>query len=217
MPLVVDDHGDVGVALPVAGLVHADRGQPVERRRHRRLQPIGDPAGDVAGRPPCHMKETADRLLVRDAHQPRALRLEIPGEPTSRLRRHDHTALGAVHARHVGYQLDPEAAEVLMPPTPPAAATVIAMPAPTAPGASEHARTRAHPDLEHGHGAQGRIDDARILDHHVFDVEKLFEYPVHRALFGYMFFLVDEHPTQKALFTYPRNSSATNHHPRKQQ
>ncbi len=68
-----------------------------------------------------------------------------------------------------------------------------------------------------GTGRRGRIDDARILDHHVFDVEKLFEYPVHRALFGYMFFLVDEHPTQKALFTYPRNSSATNHHPRKQQ
>ena len=35
--------------------------------------------GDVAGRPPRHVQETADRLPVRDRHQPRALRLEIPG------------------------------------------------------------------------------------------------------------------------------------------
>lgn len=32
MPLVVDDHGQVRVALAVAGLVHADRVQAVERR-----------------------------------------------------------------------------------------------------------------------------------------------------------------------------------------
>ena len=34
-PLVVDDHGQVRVALPVAGLVHADRVQAVKRRGHR--------------------------------------------------------------------------------------------------------------------------------------------------------------------------------------
>ena len=191
MPLVVDDHGQVRVALAVAGLVHPDRVQAVERRRHRRLQPSGDPAGDVAGRPPRHMKETADRLLVRDAHQPCALRLEIPGEPAARLRprhhRHDHTALGAVHARHGGDQLDPKAAEILMTPAPHAAALVIPAAPPAASRASERALARAHADLEHGFGTQWGVDDPHVLDHHVFDVEKLVEYAVHQALFGCCF------------------------------
>ena len=111
---MVDDHGDVRVALAMAGLVHADRVQAVERRRHRRLDAFRDPTGDGAGGPPRHMKETADRLLVRDRHQPRALRLEIPGEPAARFRpRHggDHDAAPrAVHARHGGDQFDAPAA-----------------------------------------------------------------------------------------------------------
>lgn len=52
------------------------------------------------------MRETADRLLVRDAHRPRALRLEVAREPAARLGpRHpgDHDpALRAIHPRHVG-------------------------------------------------------------------------------------------------------------------
>lgn len=100
MPLVVDDDGQIRVALPVAGLVHADGVQPVERRGRRGLQPAGDPAGDLAGGPPRHVQETAHGLLVGDGHQPRALRLEVPGEPASRLcPRHggDHDAAsGAV-------------------------------------------------------------------------------------------------------------------------
>ena len=178
-PLVVDDDGDVRVALAVAGLVHANRVQPVERRAHRGLQPAGDPAGDLARGPPRHVQETAHGPLVGDGHQPRALRLEVPREPASRLRpRHgrDHDAAsGAVHARHHGDQLDPPAAEILVTPTPDAAATVIAAPAPAAPRAPEHARTRAHPHLEHGLWAHGTIDDANILDDHAFDVEKTFE------------------------------------------
>ena len=83
MPLVVDDHGQVRVALAVAGLVHADRVQAVERRGHRRLDAFRDPMGDGAGGPPRHMKETADRLPVRDRHQPRALRLEIAPAPAA--------------------------------------------------------------------------------------------------------------------------------------
>ena len=50
MPLVVDDHGQVCVALAVAGLVHADRVQSVERRRNRRLGAFRDPMGDGARR-----------------------------------------------------------------------------------------------------------------------------------------------------------------------
>ena len=83
MPLVVDDHGQIRVALPVAGPVHADRGESVERRGHRRLDAFRDPTGDGAGGPPRHMKETADRLPVRDRHQPRALRLEIAPAPAA--------------------------------------------------------------------------------------------------------------------------------------
>ena len=44
---VVDDHGDARVAFAVAGLVHADRREAAERRRHRRFQPFGDPMGGV--------------------------------------------------------------------------------------------------------------------------------------------------------------------------
>ena len=66
------------------------------------------------------MRETADCLLVRDAHRPRALRLEVAREPAARLgpRHHrDHDpALRAIHPRHVGDQFDPPAAEILAPP-----------------------------------------------------------------------------------------------------
>ena len=71
-----------------------------------------------------------------------------------------------------------------MPPTARAAALVITVPAFAASGASEHARTWAHADLEHGFGTQWGVGDARVLDHRAFDVEKPVEYPVHQALFG---------------------------------
>lgn len=138
VPFVVDDHGQVRVALPVAGLVHADRGEAVERRGHRRSEPFGDPMGDVSRGPPRDMQETADRLPVGDRHQPRALRLEILGEPAARFRpQHegDHdAALGAVRSRHGDDQLDPPAAEVLAPPAAHAAAPVVPAAPPSAAG-----------------------------------------------------------------------------------
>ena len=156
MPLVVDDHGQIRVALPVAGPVHADRRQAVERRGHRRLDAFGDPTGDVSRGPPRDMKETADRLPVRDRHQPRALRLEIPGGPAARPRpRHGgdrDAAPGTVHARQGGDQSDPPAAEVLVTPATHAAAPVVPGALAPAPRASEHAPARARADLEHGHG-----------------------------------------------------------------
>ena len=60
---------------------HADRVKPVERRRHRGLQPDSDPAGDVARRPPRHVQEPGHGLLAGDRHRPRALRLE--GQPAA--------------------------------------------------------------------------------------------------------------------------------------
>ena len=222
--LVVDDHRDVRVAFAVAGLIHADRRQPVERRRHRRPEPIRDPAGDVARGAPRHVQEPADGLLVRDAHQPRALRLEIPREPAARFRpRHpgDHdAAFRTIHARHRGDQSDPPAAEILMTPATHATALVVTVASPAASRASEHALARAHADLGHGLGAQGRVDDARILDHHAFDVEELVEYAVHRALCGCLFILVENilpgkrssltpSTTQRRTLTHENNTSAT--------
>ena len=69
---MVDDDGDIRVALPVAGLVHADRREPVEHAWHAGFQPAGDPSGDVARGPPRDMQETAHGLPVGDRHQPRA-------------------------------------------------------------------------------------------------------------------------------------------------
>ncbi|WP_349067684.1 hypothetical protein, partial [Bifidobacterium longum] len=68
-----------------------------------------------------------------------------------------------------------------------AAALVIPAAPPSAAGASERARTRAHADLEHGLGTQRRVDDPHVLDHRAFDVEKLVEYAAHQALFGCAF------------------------------
>ena len=61
---MVDDDGDIRVALPVAGLVHADRREPVEHAWHAGFQPAGDPSGDVARGPPRDMQETAHGLPV---------------------------------------------------------------------------------------------------------------------------------------------------------
>lgn len=119
------------------------------------------------------------------------LGLEVPGEPRPGLgprylRDHD-SAPRAVHARHGGDQFDAPAAEILATPTARAAALVVTVPAFAASGASEHARTWAHADLEHGFGTQWGVGDARVLDHRAFDVEKLVEYAAHQALFGCVF------------------------------
>ena len=221
MPLVVDDHEQIRVALPVAGPVHADRRQAVERRGHRRLDAFGDPTGDVSRGPPRDMKETADRLPVGDRHQPRALRLEIPGEPTARPRpRHGgdrDAAPGTVHARQGGDQSDPPAAEVLVTPATHAAAPVVTMTASAASGAPEHAPARARADLEHGHGTQWGVDDARVLDHHAFDVEKPVAYAVHQTLSSCHFLWSENTIAGNAPYACGTNSSTTNHHPRKQQ
>ena len=98
--------GEAPLRISRSFLNEAPRGEAVERRGHRRSEPFGDPAGDVSRGPPYDMRETADRLLVRDAHRPRALRLEVAREPAARLgpRHHrDHDpALRAIHPRHVG-------------------------------------------------------------------------------------------------------------------
>ena len=152
--LVVGDDGDVRVALPAAGLVHADRVQSVEHARHRGFQPVGDPARDVAGGAPRDMQESADGLLVGDRHQPRALHLEIPGEPAARLRprhaRDDHAVHTAFHTRNRAVKLDPEAAKVLVPPTSIAAPVVVFRAFASTARAAQRRLSAPHPDLQHG-------------------------------------------------------------------
>ena len=129
LAFVVDDDGDVRVAFPVAGLVHADRREPVEHAWHAGFRPAGDPSGDVARGPPRDMQETAHGLPVGDRHQPRAFQLEVAREPAARLRprnpRHHHAMHTAFHTRSRTHELDPIAAEVLVPPTPFAAPVVV--------------------------------------------------------------------------------------------
>ena len=86
-----------------------------------------------------------------------------------------------------GDQSDPPAAEILMTPATHATALVVTVASPAASRASGHALARTHADLEHGHGAQRRVDDACVLDHRAFDVEELVAYAVHQALFGCCF------------------------------
>lgn len=182
-PLVVDDHGDVRVPLPVAGLVHADRAQAVEPGGHGLLQPRRDPAGDMPRGPPRDMAEPAHGLLARDAHQPRALGLEIMSEPRARGRprhRRDHHAVPrAFHSRHVGDQLDPPAAEVLVTPTPQAAPVVVSRAPPPAPRASERRLPGPDPHLEHRHRRHRPVHDPDVLHDHALDVQEFGKYPLH--------------------------------------
>ena len=92
MPFVVDDHGDARVAFAVAGLVHADRREAAERRRHRRFQPFGDPMGGVFRRRATRRAE--NRLRSSGSRRSSATRVPIrnrvwtgcPARPTARKR-----------------------------------------------------------------------------------------------------------------------------------
>lgn len=189
---VVDDDGDVRVALPVASLVHADRREPVEHAWHAGFQPAGDPSGDVARGPPRDMQETAHGLPVGDRHQPRAFHLEVAREPDARLRprnpRHHHAMHTAFHMRSRTHELDPIAAEVLVPLTPFAAPVVVFRA--FAPAARATQRGLPAPDARHQDRsvAQRGIVDGHVLDDHALDVEQTFEYVLHKA-FSVVLFL----------------------------
>ena len=160
MPFVVDDHGDARVAFAVAGLVHADRREAAERRRHRRFQPFGDPMGGVFRRRATRRAE--NRLRSSGSRRSSATRVPIrnrvwtgcPARPTT-----------------------PHAAALVMPAAPPSAS-----------GASEHTRTWTHPDLEHGFGTRRRIRDPRILCNRAFDVRQSGEWAFAQAFFVIHFF-----------------------------
>ena len=164
MPFVVDDHGDARVAFAVAGLVHADRREAAERRRHRRFQPFGDPMGGVFRRRATRRAE--NRLRSSGSRRSSATRVPIrnrvwtgcPARPTARKRPRRRTP----------------------PPW--------SCPRRLLPGASEHTRTWTHPDLEHGFGTRRRIRDPRILCNRAFDVRQSGEWAFAQAFFVIHFF-----------------------------
>ena len=211
LALVVDDDGDVRVALAVRRLVHADRRESVEHRRHRRLQPVGDPARDLAGGPPRHAQEAGHGLLVGDRHQPRALRLEVMHEPAARLRprhaRHHHPVLRARHAWNRSDQFDAEAAEVLVAPTPLAPAVVVPGRLASAARAPERRLPAPHPGHQDRRRAQRRVVQRHILDDHAIDVQQSLEYPLQPRRFLRLYFLVEKQTYRKRPFT-PWNSTA---------
>lgn len=85
-------HGDARVAFAVAGLVHADRREAAERRRHRRFQPFSDPMGGVFRRRATRRAE--NRLRSSGSRRSSATRVPIrnrvwtgcPARPTARKR-----------------------------------------------------------------------------------------------------------------------------------
>lgn len=72
LAFVVDDDGDIRVALPVAGLVHADRREPVEHAWHAGFQPAATRPAMSPAVLHATWQETAHGLPVGDRHQPRA-------------------------------------------------------------------------------------------------------------------------------------------------
>ena len=141
---------------------------------------------------PRDMQEPTDGLLVGDRHQPRALHLEIPGEPAARLRprnpRHHHAVHTAFHTRSRAHELDPIAAEILVPPTSIAAPVVVFRA--FAPAARATQRGLPAPDARHQDRrvAQRGVVDGHVLDDHALDVEQTFEYVLHKA-FSVVLFL----------------------------
>ena len=152
----------------------------------------------MAGRPPRDAWESVHGLLVGDRRRPRALHLEIPGEPAARLRpRHlggHHAMLRARHARRQAHELDPIAAEVLVAPSPFAAPVVVLGALAPATRATQRALPAPHPDHRRGSGPQRRVVDGHVLDDHAFDVQQQFEYVLHKA------FSVSGFPEQKTRY-----------------
>ena len=102
--------------------------------------------------------------------------------------RHHHAMHTAFHTRSRTHDLDPIAAEVLVPPTPFAAPVVVFRA--FAPAARATQRGLPAPDARHQdrNVAQRGIVDGHVLDDHALDVEQTFEYVLHKA-FSVVLFL----------------------------
>jgi hypothetical protein len=125
--VVVDDHGQVAVALAVGDLVDPDppqAGEQVEVTPRLYGHPLADPA-DAAPADPHQLRDGAARRVHR---QPGDLLLEgsrearvVPGPGDGA---DDHAMLRAAHSRRIGLQVGDRRAEVQRPPASPPLAEV---------------------------------------------------------------------------------------------
>ena len=204
--------------LPVAGLVHAHRGETVEHGRHRGFQAGGDPARDMAGRPARDAWESAHGLLVGGRHRPRIPHPEIPGEPAARLRpRHSgdhHAMLRARLARRQAHELDPMAAEVLVAPSPPPSSHSGHLRPQRTPGCRLRHRTRTT-GARAGRNGESSAGTSSTTMPLTFGnrLNGLFG---QGAFFGCVSWSKNK-PAGSAPHTLEFNGSPTNHHPREQQ
>ena len=149
--VVADDHGHVRVALPVAGLVHADGTQPVEQARTPfGAQVVGDPRAYRAHALPIDAHQTAHGAARRVHARPGDLPFEVMRvralPPRPRHHRHGHAVIRARHARRHVLQHEPGAPDAEV--APPAHAQTVVRPAmPPASGAPVRVpHVRAHRD-----------------------------------------------------------------------
>lgn len=176
--VVIDDHGQVVVALQMRDLVDADPGQAFQRVDAGAA--LGHhPGDDPPDRHPGDAQQLTDRRLRRLRRQPRRLVLEVAGEPRPvprpRHRSHRHAMLRAVHPRGVGLQEDLDRAQVQTAPTAPTVSAVVARRRPFA--AATTALPRPSGTHPHDHGLV-IVCERDVLDHGApVDTDQLLPYP----------------------------------------
>ncbi|MER3485587.1 MAG: hypothetical protein C4345_06085 [Chloroflexota bacterium] len=172
---MVDDHGQVALALAVADLVDADPAQMVERIETSALLG-GDPGQDPADRQPGDPHQLRDRPLRALAGKPGDLVLEAAREARvvarPRHRRDHHTMPLAAHPRRLRLQEADRGAQIERTPPPPALTRVVAGAASaTEPAAAPLAPARARRDNQ-------RVPvEPDVLDHRLLDAQQPSPYP----------------------------------------
>jgi hypothetical protein len=174
--VVIDDHGQVALALAMRYLVDADPAQPVEQIGV--LAGLGGAAlADTADRAPRDAHQLRDRGLRGVDRQPHRLILKRLREPRAmprpRHRAHHHAVATARDPRRVGLHERERRAEIQRPPTP-APVTEIkawaASPTHTAPIALAPVRPDRHDQLS-------LIADLHVLDDRSLQPQQPRPYP----------------------------------------
>jgi hypothetical protein len=173
---VVDDHGQVAMALAVGDLVDPDLPQAGEQV-HLAARLLCHPLADAAHAAPADPHQLGDGAARGVHRQPGDLLLEGAGEarvvsgPGDGA--DDHAVLGAAHPRRVGLQVGDGRAEVQRPPAPPPLAEVEARGA-TAADAAAIALAMVRRDRRH---YLPLIVDLDALDDRPLQAEQACPYP----------------------------------------
>jgi hypothetical protein len=174
---VVDDHGQIPLALLVADLVDPDATQPLQQVDLGGL--FGrDPGADPPDGPPCHPEQLRHGDPRSVGGQPRGGVLERAGEPGAvpgpGHRCGDHPVLAAAHPGRVGLQERLDRAEIQRAPAAAPVALVIARTAALAEAtAASAAAGRSH---QRDQDAAGVVVP-HLVDHGVLDAEQPLPYP----------------------------------------